>query len=91
MFQVNKNIVNLKKNKTKNIVIVNFEHISHFVLVLLLLTLSRNMPAGKAVKKETLVQVFPSEFKNTFFTEHRRTTASAFSFSKAATGGVLGK
>ena len=91
MFKVNKNIVNLKKNKTKNIVIVNFEHISHFVLVLLLLTLSRYMPAGKAVKKETLVQVFPSEFKNTFFTEHRRTTASAFSFSKAATGGVLGK
>ena len=51
MFKVNKNIVNLKKNKTKNIVIVNFEHISHFVLVLLLLTLSRYMPAGKAVKK----------------------------------------
>ena len=30
-------------------------------------------------------------FKNTFFTEHLRTTASAFSFSEAATGGVLWK
>ena len=29
--------------------------------------------------------------KNTFFTEHLRTTASAFSFSEAATGGVLWK
>ena len=28
-------------------------------------------------------------FKNTFFTEHIRKTASAFSFSEAATGGVL--
>ena len=27
--------------------------------------------------------------KNTFFTEHLRTAASAFSFSEAATGGVL--
>ena len=30
-------------------------------------------------------------FKNTFFTEHLRMTASAFSFSEAATGGVLWK
>ena len=30
-------------------------------------------------------------FKNTFFTEHLWTTASAFSFSEAATGGVLRK
>ena len=29
--------------------------------------------------------------KNTFFTEHLRTTTSAFSFSEAATGGVLWK
>ena len=29
--------------------------------------------------------------KNTFFTEYLRTTASAFSFSEAATGGVLWK
>ena len=40
-------------------------------------------------------QVFSCEFseisKNTFFTEHLRTTASAFSFSEAATGGVLWK
>ena len=38
-------------------------------------------------------QAFTCKFseisKNTFFTEHLRTTASAFSFSKAATGGVL--
>ena len=47
----------------------------------------------KAVKKEALAQVFSCEFseisKNIFFTEHLRTTASAFSFSEAATGGVL--
>ena len=30
-------------------------------------------------------------FKNTLFTEHLRKTASAFSFSEAATGGVLWK
>ena len=30
-------------------------------------------------------------FKNTFFTEHLWRTASAFSFSEAATGGVLWK
>ena len=30
-------------------------------------------------------------FKNNFFTEHLRTTASAFSFSETATGGVLWK
>ena len=39
--------------------------------------------------------MFSSEFieisKYTFFTEHLRTTASAFSFSEAATGGVLCK
>ena len=29
--------------------------------------------------------------KNTFLADHLRTTASAFSFSEAATGGVLGK
>ena len=42
-----------------------------------------------------LAQVFSCEFsensKNTFFTEHLRTTASAFSFSESATGGVLWK
>ena len=47
----------------------------------------------KGCKKETLAQVFSCEFskisKNTFFTEHLRTTASAFSFSEAATGGVI--
>ena len=39
--------------------------------------------------------MFSCEFskvsKNTFFTEHLWTTASAFSFSEAATGGVLWK
>ena len=44
-------------------------------------------------KKGTLVQVFSCEFsktcKNTFLKEHLRTTASAFNFPEAATGGVL--
>ena len=36
--------------------------------------------------------MFPCEFsKISFFTEHLQTTASAFSFSEAATGGVLWK
>ena len=39
MFKVN--------NSRSGIFIVNFEHISHLVLVFLLLTLSRQMPAGK--------------------------------------------
>ena len=34
---------------------------------------------------------FSEIFKNTFFTEHLRTTVSAFSFSEAATGGALWK
>ena len=34
------------KSNNKGIFIVNFEHISHLVLVFLLLTLSRLMPAG---------------------------------------------
>ena len=46
-------------------------------------------------KKGTLPQVFSCEFtkisKNTFFTEHLQTTASAFSFSEAATKDVLWK
>ena len=54
-----------------------------------------NKVRPKAVNEETLVQVFSCEFckisKNTFFTEHLRTTVSAFSFSEAATGGVLWK
>ena len=51
MFKVNnKNIrkrceVNNKDRRRSGIFIVNFEHISHFVLVFLLLTLSRKMPA----------------------------------------------
>ena len=50
---------------------------------------------AKGCKKEMLARVFSCEFsensKNTFFTEHLRTTASAFSFSESATGGVLWK
>ena len=50
---------------------------------------------AQGCKKETLARVFSCEFseisKNTFFTEHLRTTASAFSFSEAANGGVLWK
>ena len=50
---------------------------------------------SKGCKKETLAQVFSCEFskisKSTFFTEHLRTTASAFSFSEADTGGALWK
>ena len=46
-------------------------------------------------KKETPAQVFSCEFgeisKSTFFTEHLRTNAFVFSFSEAATGGVLWK
>ena len=49
----------------------------------------------KAVKKEAPAQVFSCEFseisKNIFFTEHLRTTASAFSFSEAATRSALWK
>ena len=44
-------------------------------------------------KKETLAQVFSCDFskiyKNIFFTEYLRRTASSFSFSEAATGDVL--
>ena len=59
-----------------------------------------NKVAFLSCKKETLAQVLSREFskisKNTFFTEHLRTTVSALSFSEAATGrcsmkkGVLG-
>ena len=34
------------KMRRSSVFIVNFEHISHLVLLLLLLTLSRQMPAG---------------------------------------------
>ena len=37
--------------RRSGVVIVNFEHISHLVLVLLLLTLSRQMPTGLVSKK----------------------------------------
>ena len=50
---------------------------------------------SQGCKEETLAQMFSCEFtktsRNTFFTEHLQTAASAFSFSEAATGGVLWK
>ena len=49
--------------------------------------------AGLKLWKKTLTQVFSCEFseisKNSFCKEYLRTTASAFSFSEAATGSVL--
>ena len=42
MFKVN----NKRHWRRSGFFIVNFEHISHLVLVFLLLTLSRSMPAG---------------------------------------------
>ena len=39
---------NMFKVNNKDIFIVNFEHILHLVMVFLLLTLSRQMPAGYA-------------------------------------------
>ena len=51
--------------------------------------------AGLKLWKKTLTQVFSCEFseisKNSFCKEYLRTTASAFSFSEAATGSVLWK
>ena len=41
-------IETLERRRCSGIFIVNFEHISHLVLVFLLLTLSRQMPAGSA-------------------------------------------
>ena len=45
MFKVN----NKDIRKTPGIFVVNFEHISYIVLVFLLITLSRQMPAGTSV------------------------------------------
>ena len=54
-----------------------------------------NKVAFLGCKKETLAQVFSHKFskisKITFLTEHLRTTASAFTFSEAATKDVLWK
>ena len=43
MFKVNNKVVQWRRS---GIFIVNFEHISHLALVFLLLTLSKQMPAG---------------------------------------------
>ena len=40
--------------RRSGIFIVNFEHISHLVLVFILLTLSRQMPAGKVIENRNL-------------------------------------
>ena len=44
--------------RRSGIYIVNFEHISHLVLVFLLLTLSRKMPAGITFTIDTIFTVF---------------------------------
>ena len=46
MFKVNNKDVFMFKVNNKDVFIVNFEHISHLVLMFLLLALSRSMPAG---------------------------------------------
>ena len=46
MFKVNNKV----SRPTPGVFIVNFEHISHFVLLFLLLALSRSMPAGYTEK-----------------------------------------
>ena len=49
MFKVNNE--GTRTTPLSKVFIANFEHISHFVLVFLLLTLSRYMPAGVQVVK----------------------------------------
>ena len=46
MFKVNNKDVFMFKVNNKDVFIVNFEHISHLVLMFLLLALSRSMLAG---------------------------------------------
>ena len=46
MFKVN----NRKTNHRSGVFIVNFEHISHLVLVFLLVTLNMQLPVGKKIK-----------------------------------------
>ena len=49
MFNVNIKTPELRQWCRSGVFIVNFEHISHFVLVFLLFTLSRQMPDGLEV------------------------------------------
>ena len=54
--------VNNKDTRAQNdaMIIVNFEHISHLLLVFLLLTLSKQMPAGslKQIRKQNSKRTF---------------------------------
>ena len=45
-------------NKENKVFIVNFEHISHLVLVFLLLTLNIQLPAGKQALNGALNKMF---------------------------------
>ena len=42
-------VMSSRQGRCSGVFIDNFEHISHLVLVLLLLTLNRQMPAGKNI------------------------------------------
>ena len=47
MLKVNKKSPEQRQWRRSCVFIVNFEHISHLVLVFLVLTLSRSMPSGQ--------------------------------------------
>ena len=49
--------VRIKKNLEHGVFIVNFEHISHFFLVILLLALSKQIPAELYIKWPVYVEV----------------------------------
>ena len=51
--------------RRSGVFIVNFEHITHIVLVFILLTFSRLMPAGKIVQNEKTFNVLRN--KSIFF------------------------
>ena len=48
--------------RSSDVFIVNFEHITHLVLVFLLLTLSRYMPAGKHCVNNLFVDAVQNSF-----------------------------
>ena len=53
--------------RCSGVFIVNFEHISHLVLVLLLLTLSRQIPTGNASQKGTETFQYTLLFANYYY------------------------
>ena len=53
--------------RRSGIFIVNFEHISHLLLVFLLLTLNMELPAG------LLFEIYPSEIYEVCVYKHRET------------------